>query len=99
MDTLHKKIENIREKPKHVRERILVISMLLIAVGLFGVWISTFSSRARPVQAQSEEKPSVLSSIGSSIRESVNGAFSNFPSRNNSTVEQVPTDANTAENN
>ena len=39
---IHKTIHNLRQKPQHVRERILLVTIAVITPVLFTVWFATF---------------------------------------------------------
>ena len=41
--SLEKKLQKIREKPDHVKERILIVTMAILASLVLTVWISNFS--------------------------------------------------------
>jgi len=63
--SLTQKIRNLRKKPRHVRERILLVMMIIIAVGLAIVWY--FSFKYEPV-----------SGGGSFVKDIVGGVSKSF---------------------
>lgn len=62
--SLSRKLQAIRQKPRHVRERYLVLCLLIIAPILLAVWILSFRRDAVKGGADS------LRAIGSTVSES-----------------------------
>ena len=77
MRRLKKTISYIRQKPQHVRERILMLTMAVIAPALFTVWFATFHFK-------SNVSNSAISDLTSNISDSFNNPVYNtelvFPS-------------------
>jgi hypothetical protein len=45
--SIHSKIAKLRQKPQHVRERILLVSIAVAAPILLTIWFATFSTGFR----------------------------------------------------
>jgi hypothetical protein len=53
MDKIQQKVEILRNKPQHVKERILLGVILVVAVLLIMFWISTFSYDVKKTSKES----------------------------------------------
>jgi hypothetical protein len=68
--SLSKTIQNLRQKPEGVRQRILLITMVIIAVIVFAFWIFIFRFERSSVQGSSSTV-NFFKSIGGSISKTV----------------------------
>ena len=66
---IHKKIHQLRQQPEHVRERILLVCMAILAPILFSVWIATF--RFTPHDSEIQKVQEVKSKITATYKDTV----------------------------
>lgn len=70
-------IERLREKPEHVKQRVLYISVFIIMSLIIALWLATFKSRFVSTE-KTEETSNPLSLLGrgfSSIQEEIKERF------------------------
>lgn len=70
-----KKVEALRKKPQHVRERILFISMAVIIVGMIGIWAATFRFSRFEGDISFSESTESLIEYGKDVTATVNASF------------------------
>ena len=71
------KIEELRNKPEHVRYKILTASLIAIMAVVVSVWISVIKIELEPKQ---EKNDSIIAPAGA-ISDTVKEAFSSIKSR------------------
>ncbi len=69
--TVPKVVQQIREKPVHVRERMLLIAMVVIALVLVFLWLFTFRLKT----TEGTQKNNAVVRFGEYIGESVQSIF------------------------